>query len=199
MLTYCCCSVCLGKQMWYVINALFFFYFCTLQSYFNLLHVILQLMGAYLSHLALENTVSDLVVKYLPLLNVTDIMAGKFCSERNAPVHFANPIIFDNTDIAISMNSIGGNHWTFVAIEIKNACFVYMDPKGDLYTGLTACHKYCQMWQVFSTVFNREHGSKTRLPTSYSSTVFLHARQPVNDLNNCGIYILMVHNTHSLF
>ena len=76
-------------------------------------------MGAYLSHLALENTVSDLVVKYLPLLNVTDIMAGKFCSERNGPVYFANSTIFDNMDIIISMNRVGGNHWTFVAIEIK--------------------------------------------------------------------------------
>ena len=75
-------------------------------------------MGAYLSHLASENTVSDLVVKYLPLLNVTDIMAGKFCSERNGPVDFANSTIFDNTDIVISMNRVGGNHWTLLAIEI---------------------------------------------------------------------------------
>ena len=59
-------------------------------------------MGAYLSHLASENTVSDLIVKYLPLLNVTDIMAGKFCSERNGPVHFINSTIFDNTDLVIS-------------------------------------------------------------------------------------------------
>ena len=154
-------------------------------------------MGAYLSHLALENTVSDLVVKYLPLLNVTDIMA-LFHSERNGPVHFANSTIFGNTDIVISMNKVGGNHWTFVAIEIKNARFVYMDLNGDLYTDLTACHKYCQMWQVFSTIFNREHGSNTLLPTSYFSTVFLHARQLVND-NNRGIYILMVRNTHVLF
>ena len=156
-------------------------------------------MAAYLSHMASENTVSDLVVKYLPLLNVTDIMAGKFCSERNGPVHFTNSTIFDNMDIVISMNRVGGNHWTFVAIEIKNACFVYMDPKGDLYTDLTAYHKYCQMWQVFSTIFNREHGSNTRLPISYSSTVFPQARQLVNDNSNCGIYTLMVHNTHALF
>ena len=153
-------------------------------------------MGAYLSHLASENTVSDLVVKYLALLNVTDIMAGKFHSERNGPVHFANSTIFDNTDIVISMNRVGGNYWTFVAIEVKNACFVYMDPKGDLHTDLTACHKYCQMWQAFSTIFNREHGGNTQLPTSCSSTVFLHARQPVNDNNNCGIYTLMVCNNH---
>ena len=71
-----------------------------------------------------------------------------------------------------------------------------MDPKGDLYTDLTACHKYCQMWQVFSTIFNREHGGNTWLPTSYSSTVFSRARQPVNDNNNCGIYTLMVCNNH---
>ena len=103
-------------------------------------------MGAFLSHLASENTVSDLVVKYLLLLNVTDIMAGKFHSERNGPVHFTNSTIFDNTDIVISTNRVGGNHWTFIAIEIKkNACFVYMDPKGYLYTDLPACHKYCQM------------------------------------------------------
>ena len=76
-------------------------------------------MGAYLSHLASENTVSDLVVKYLPLLNVTDIMAGKFHSERNGPVYFTNSTIFDNTDIVISMNRVGGNHRTFIAIEIK--------------------------------------------------------------------------------
>ena len=75
-------------------------------------------MGAYLSHLASENTVSDLVVKFLPLLNVIDIMAGKFYSERNGPVHFTNSTIFDNMDIVISMNRVGGNHWTFVAIEI---------------------------------------------------------------------------------
>ena len=62
-------------------------------------------MGAYLSHLASENTVPDLVVNYLPLLNVTDIMAGKFHSERNGPVHFANLTFFDNTDIVISMKS----------------------------------------------------------------------------------------------
>ena len=67
-------------------------------------------MAAYLSHLASENTVSDLVVKYLPLLNVTDIMAGKFCSERTGPVHFANSTIFDNMDIVISTNRVGGNH-----------------------------------------------------------------------------------------
>ena len=149
-------------------------------------------MGACLSHLASENTVSDLVVKYLPLLNVTNIMAGKFCSERNDPVHFANSTIFDNTDIVISMNRVRGNHWTFVAIEVKNAHFVYVDPKGDLYTDLTTCHKYCQMWQVFSTIFNRKHSGNTRLPTSCSSTVFPHARQLVNDNNNCGIYNLMV-------
>ena len=118
-------------------------------------------MGAYLSHLASENTVSDLVVKYLPLLNVTDIMAGKFCSERNGQVHFTSSTIFDNTDIVISTNRVGGNHWTFVATEIKNACFVYMYPKGDLYTDLKACHKYCQIWQVFRTIFNREHGHDT--------------------------------------
>ena len=81
-------------------------------------------MGAYLSHFALENTVSDLVVKYLPLLTVTDIMAGKFHSERNGPVHFINSTIFDNMDIVISTNRVGGNHWTLVAIEIKNARFV---------------------------------------------------------------------------
>ena len=156
-------------------------------------------MGAYLSHLASENTVSDLVVKYLPLLNVTDIMAGKFHSERNGPVHFTNSTIFDNMDIVITMNRVGGNHWTFVSIEIKNARFVCMDPKGDLYTDLTACHKYCQMWQVFMTIFNREHGSNTWLPTSYSSTGFPHARQPVNDNNNCEIYTLMVCNTHSVY
>ena len=75
-------------------------------------------MGAYLSHLASKNTVSDLVVKYLPLLNVTDIMAGKFHSERNGPLHFTNSTIFDNTDIVISINRVGGNHWTFVAIGI---------------------------------------------------------------------------------
>ena len=69
------------------------------------------------------------VVKSLPLLNVTDIMAGKFHSERNGPVYFVNSTIFDNTDIVISTNRVGGNHWTFVAIEIKNACFVYMSPK----------------------------------------------------------------------
>ena len=79
---------------------------------------------------------------------------------------------------------------------IANARFVYMDPKEDLYTDLTACHKYCQMWQVFSTIFNREHGGNMRLPTSYSSTVFPHARQLVNDSNNCGIYTLMVCNSH---
>ena len=79
----------------------------------------LQLVGAYLSHLALENTVSDLVVKYLLLLNVTDIMAAKFCSERNGPVYFTNSTIFDNMDIGISTNRFGGNHWTFIAIEIK--------------------------------------------------------------------------------
>ena len=151
-------------------------------------------MGAYLSHLASENTVSDLVVKYLPLLNVTDIMAGKFHSERNGPVYFANSTIFDKTDIVVSTNRVGGNHWTFIAIEIKNAHFVYMDPKGDLYTDLTACHKYCQMWQVFSTIFNREHGSNPQLLTSYSSTVFPHARQPLNDNNKCGIYTLRVCN-----
>ena len=97
-------------------------------------------MASYLSHLASENTVSDLVVKYLPLLNVTDTMAGKFCSERNGPVHFANSTIFDNMDIVISTKRVGGNHWTFVAIEIKNACFVYMDPKGELHTDLTVYH-----------------------------------------------------------
>ena len=123
-------------------------------------------------------------------------MAGKFHSEKNDPVHFANSSTFDNTDIVISTNRVGGNHWTFIAIEIKNAHFVYMDLKGDLYTDLTACHKYCQMWQVFSTIFNREHGGNTLLPTSYSSTVFLNAMQPVNDNNNCGIYILMVCNNH---
>ena len=153
-------------------------------------------MGAYLSHLALEYTVSDLVVKYLLLLNVTDIMAGKFYSERNDTLHFTNSTTFNNMGIVISMNRVGGNHWTFVAIEIKNAHFVYMDPKGDLHTDLTACHKYCQMWQVFSTIFNREHGSNTWLPTSYSSTVFPHTNQPVNDNNNCGIYTLMVCNNH---
>ena len=158
----------------------------------------MQLIGAYLSYLALEHTVSDLVVKYLPLLNVTDIMAGKFCSERNGPVHFTNSTIFNNMDIVISTHRVGENHWTFIAIEIKNAHFVYMDPKGDLYTDLTACHKYCQMWQVFTTIFNRENGN-TWLPTSYSSTVFLHARQPVNDNNNCGIYTLMVYNTLSVY
>ena len=126
-------------------------------------------------------------------------MAGKFHSERNGPVYFANSTIFDNMDIVISMNRVGGNHWTFVAIEIKNACFVYMDPKGYLYTDLTACHKYCQMWQVFTTIFNREHGGNTWLPTSYSSTVFPHARQPANDNNNCGIYTIMVCNTHSVY
>ena len=68
-------------------------------------------MGASLSHLALENTVSDLAVKYLPLLNVTGIMAGKFHSERNGPVHFAYSTIFDNTNIVISTNRVGGNHW----------------------------------------------------------------------------------------
>ena len=78
-------------------------------------------MGAYLSHLALENTISDLVVKYLPLLNVTDIMAGTVCSERNGPVHFASSTVFDNTDIVISTNRVGGNHWTFVAVKLKNA------------------------------------------------------------------------------
>ena len=118
-------------------------------------------MGAYLSHLASKNTVSNLVLKYLPLLNGTDIMAGKFCSERNDPVHFVNSTIFDNMDIVISTIRVGGNHWTFVAIEIKNARFVYMDSKGDLYTDLTACHKYCQMWQVFGTIFNRQHGGNT--------------------------------------
>ena len=149
-----------------------------------------------MSHLASKNTVSDLVVKYLPLLNVTDIMAGKFHSERNGPLHFTNSTIFDNTDIVISMNRVGGNHWTFAAIEIKNARFVYMVPKGDLYTDLTACLKYGQIWQVFSTIFNREHGGNTWLSTSYSSTVFPNARQPVNDNNNCGIYTLMVCNNH---
>ena len=59
-------------------------------------------------------------------------MAGKFHSERNHPVHFTNSTIFDNTDRVISMNRVGGNHWTFVTIQIQNACFVYMDPKGDL-------------------------------------------------------------------
>ena len=68
-----------------------------------------------------------------------------------------------------------------------------MDPKSNLYTDLTACHKYCQIWQVFSTIFNREHGGNTQLPTSYFSTVFPHARQLAND-NNCGIYTLMVYN-----
>ena len=150
----------------------------------------------FICHNWLWNTVSDLVVKYLPLLNVTDILAGKFHSERNGPVHFTNSTIFDNTDIVISVNRVGGNHWTFVAIEMKNTCSVYMDPKGDLHTNLTACHKYCQMWQVFSTIFNREHGGNTWLPTSYSSTVFPHARQLVNDDNNCGIYTLMVCNNH---
>ena len=76
-------------------------------------------MAAYLSQLALENTVSDLVVKYLPLLNVTDIMAGKFCSEGTGPVHFANSTIFDNIDIVISTNRVGGNHWTFIARDKK--------------------------------------------------------------------------------
>ena len=90
------------------------------------------------------------------------------------------------------MNRVGGNHWTFIAIEIKNACFVYMDPKGYLYTDLTACHKYCQMWQVFMTIFNKEHGGNTWLPTSYSSTVFPHARQPVNDNKNC--YFVTCHH-----
>ena len=155
-------------------------------------------MAVYLSHLALENTVSDLVVKYFPLLSVTDIIAGKFCSERTGPVHFTNSTIFDNMDIVISTNRVGGNHWTFIARDEK--CMLCLHgPKGDLHTDLTACHKYCQMWQVFSTIFNREHGSNTCLPTSYSSTVFPHARQPVNDNNNCGIYTLMVHNTHALF
>ena len=95
------------------------------------------------------------------------------------------------------MNRVGGNHWPFVAIEIKNACFVYMDSKGDLHTDLTACNKYCQMWQVFSTIFNREHGCDARLPILYSSTVFPHARLPANDKNNCGIYTLMVYNLHT--
>ena len=156
-------------------------------------------MGAYLSHLASEHTVSDLVVKYLPLLNLTDIMAGKFHSERNGPVHFTNSTIINNTDIVISMHRVGGNHWTFVAIEIENACFIYMDPKGDLYSDLTACHKYGQMWQVFMTIFNRENGGNTWLPTLYSSTVFPHARQPVNDNNNCGIYTSMVYSTLSVY
>ena len=105
--------------------------------------------------------VLDLVVNYIPLLTVTDIMAGKFCSERNGPVHFINSTIFYNTDTVISTNRVGGNHWTFVAIEIKNAWFVNMDPKGNLFTDLTACYKYCQMWQVFSTIFNREHSGDT--------------------------------------
>ena len=74
-----------------------------------------------------------------------------------------------------------------------------MDPKGDLYTDLTAWHKYCQMWKVFMTIFNREHGGNTWLPTSYLSTVFPHARQPVNDNNNCAIYTLMVYNTLSVY
>ena len=151
-------------------------------------------MGAYLSHLASENTVSDLEVKYLPLLNVTDILSGKFRSERNGPVHFANSNVFDNTDILISTNRVGGNHWTFVAVELKNARFVYMDPKGDLYTDLTACHNFAKMWQVFATIYNRENPTKTLLPTSYSSTVFPHSRQPVDDNNNCGIFTLMVCN-----
>ena len=155
-------------------------------------------MGAYLSHLALENTVSDLLVKYLLFLDATDIMAGKFCSERNGPVHFTNSTIFDNMDIVISMNRVGGNHWTSTKIEMRNACFVYMDTKGDLYTDLTACHKYCQMWLVSGTIFNREHGGNTWLPTSYSSTVFPAARQPVNDSNNCGIYTLMVCDNHMI-
>ena len=147
-------------------------------------------------HTWLRRTQFRLCSEIPSLLHVTDIMAGKFRSQRNGPVHFPNLTFFDNTDIVISMNRVGGNHWTFVAIEIKNACFVYMDPKGDLCTDLTACHKYCQMWQVFSTIFNREHGGNTGLPISYSSTVFLHARQPVNDNNNCGIYTLMVCNNH---
>ena len=88
-------------------------------------------MGAYLSHLALEHTVSDLVVKYLPLLNVTDIMAGKFHSERNGPVHFSNSI-FNNMDIVISMHRVGGNHWTFVEIEIKKCTLYLHGPKRRL-------------------------------------------------------------------
>ena len=86
-------------------------------------------MGAYLSHLALENTVSHLVVKYFSLLTVTDIMAGKFQSERNGPVYFGNSTIFDNTDIVISTNRVGGNHWTFIAIEIKKCMLCLHGPK----------------------------------------------------------------------
>ena len=121
------------------------------------------------------------------------IMAGKFCSERNGPVYFANSTIFDNTDIVISTNRVGGNHWTIVATEIKNAHFVYMDPKGDLHTDLTACHKIARCGKC-SAQFSTGNMVVTQLPTSYSSTVFLHARQLVNDNNNCGIYTSMVCN-----